>query len=78
MVDYARQREDSGADAWSAQHIQHADALDELIERCSAVYGRPTIMSEIGPVLSRTPALSCSAWAGCRLCNGRSATGGRE
>ena len=53
MVDYARQRKDSGADAWSAQHINAPDALDELIERCSAVYGRPpTIVSEIGPVLS--------------------------
>ena len=53
MVDYARQRKDSGADAWSAQHINAPHALQELIERCSAVYGRPpTIVSEIGPVLS--------------------------
>jgi DegV family protein with EDD domain len=53
MVDYARQRKDSGADAWSAQHINAPDALEELIERCSEVYGRPpTIVSEIGPVLS--------------------------
>jgi DegV family protein with EDD domain len=53
MVDYARQRKDSGADAWSAQHINAPEALQELIERCSAVYGRPpTIVSEIGPVLS--------------------------
>ena len=53
MVDYARQRKDSGADAWSAQHIDAPDACQELIERCSEVYGRPpTIVSEIGPVLS--------------------------
>jgi DegV family protein with EDD domain len=53
MVDYARQRKDSGADAWSAQHINAPDALEELIDRCSEVYGRPpTIISEIGPVLS--------------------------
>ena len=53
MVDYARQRKDSGADAWSAQHINAPDACQELIERCSEVYGRPpTIVSEIGPVLS--------------------------
>jgi DegV family protein with EDD domain len=53
MVDYARQRKDSGADAWSAQHINAPDALEQLIERCSEVYGRPpTIVSEIGPVLS--------------------------
>jgi DegV family protein with EDD domain len=53
MVDYARQRKDSGADAWSAQHINAPDACQELIERCTQVYGRPpTIVSEIGPVLS--------------------------
>jgi DegV family protein with EDD domain len=53
MVDYARQRKDSGADAWSAQHINAPDACQELIERCSEVYGcPPTIVSEIGPVLS--------------------------
>ncbi len=53
MVDYGRQRKDSGADAWSAQHINAPDACQELIDRCSEVYGRPpTIVSEIGPVLS--------------------------
>jgi DegV family protein with EDD domain len=53
MVDYARQRKDSGADAWSAQHINAPDACSQLIERCSEVYGRPpTIVSEIGPVLA--------------------------
>ena len=53
MVDYARQRKDSGADAWSAQHINAPQALQELIDRCSEVYGRPpTIVSEIGPVLA--------------------------
>jgi DegV family protein with EDD domain len=53
MVDYARQRKDSGADAWSAQHINAPEACQELIERCSEVYGSPpTIISEIGPVLS--------------------------
>jgi DegV family protein with EDD domain len=53
MVDYAGQRKDSGADAWSAQHINAPDACRELIERCTEVYGRPpTIVSEIGPVLA--------------------------
>jgi fatty acid-binding protein DegV len=53
MVDYARQRVDSGAKAWSAQHINAPDACRELVERCSDVYGcPPTIVSEIGPVLS--------------------------
>jgi fatty acid-binding protein DegV len=53
MVDYARQRHDSGADAWSAQHIHAPDACAELVERCTEVFGRePVIVSEIGPVLA--------------------------
>ena len=53
MVDYARQRHDSGADAWSAQHINAPDQCAALIERCTEVFGGPpTIISEIGPVLS--------------------------
>src|ERR671910_3139687 len=53
MVDYARQRHDSGADAWSAQHINAPDQCAALVERCTAVFGcEPTIVSEIGPVLS--------------------------
>jgi DegV family protein with EDD domain len=53
MVDYARQRHESGADAWSAQHINAPDACAALIERCTEIFGvQPTIVSEIGPVLS--------------------------
>src|SRR5918995_579979 len=53
MVDYARQRHDSGADAWSAQHINAPDQCAALVERCTAVFGcEPTIVSEIGPVLA--------------------------
>ena len=41
------------ANAWSAQHINAPDQCDALIERCVEVYGsQPTIVSEIGPVLS--------------------------
>ena len=53
LVEYARGCADSGADAWSAQHINAPDQCAELVERCSEVYGsEPTIVSEIGPVLS--------------------------
>jgi len=53
MVDYARQRHDSGADAWSAQHIAAPDQCAALVERCTEVFGRgPTIVSELGPVLA--------------------------
>jgi len=53
LVDYARQRHDAGADAWSAQHIAAPDQCAALVERCTEVFGRgPTIVSEIGPVLA--------------------------
>ena len=53
LVDYARQRHESGADAWSAQHIHAPEACGELVERCREVFGcEPTIVSEIGPVLA--------------------------
>jgi DegV family protein with EDD domain len=53
MVDYARQRRDSGAGAWSAQHINAPDQCAALVERCTEVFGHgPTIVSEIGPVLA--------------------------
>jgi len=53
LLDYARSCADSGADAWSAQHINAPDQCAELVERCTEIYGHgPTIVSEIGPVLS--------------------------
>jgi fatty acid kinase fatty acid binding subunit len=53
MVDYARQRHESGADAWSAQHIAAPDQCARLVERCREIFGcEPTIVSEIGPVLA--------------------------
>ena len=42
MVDYARQRHDSGANAWSAQHINAPDQCAALIERCTEVFEAPT------------------------------------
>src|SRR4051812_22668442 len=53
MVDYARQRHESGADAWAAQHINDPEAGRRLEERCQEIFGHPPeIFSEIGPVLS--------------------------
>jgi DegV family protein with EDD domain len=53
LVDYARQRHDSGADGWSVQHINAPDQSAVLIERCTEVFGcPPTLVSEVGPVLS--------------------------
>jgi DegV family protein with EDD domain len=53
LVDYQRQRHESGADAWSAQHIAAPDACARLVERGTEVFGcEPAIVSEIGPVLA--------------------------
>ena len=52
MVDYARQRHASGADAWVVQHIQAPDEAELLADRCQEIFGRdPVFCSEIGPVL---------------------------
>jgi DegV family protein with EDD domain len=52
MVDYAKQRHESGADAWVVQHIQSPEQAGALIERCKEVFGTgPLFVSEIGPVL---------------------------
>jgi DegV family protein with EDD domain len=53
LVEYARSCADSGDSAWSAQHINAPDQCAALVERCQEIYGTPpTIVSEIGPVLS--------------------------
>jgi DegV family protein with EDD domain len=52
MVDYARQREGSGANGWVVQHIQALEQANELAERCHEIFGRgPVFFSEVGPVL---------------------------
>jgi DegV family protein with EDD domain len=53
MVDYARQRHESGADAWCVQHINAPEQGARLVEACREVFGcEPTLTGEIGPVLS--------------------------
>lgn len=53
LVDYARQRHESGADAWVVQHISAPEQAERLVERCHEVFGRgPLFVSEIGPVIS--------------------------
>ncbi|MEX2195456.1 MAG: DegV family protein [Thermoleophilaceae bacterium] len=52
MVDYARQRHASGADAWVVQHIRSEDEAQRLTEACREVFGcEPAFVSEVGPVL---------------------------
>ncbi len=53
MVDYARQRHESGADAWVVQHCAAPDQARRLVDRCREIFGsEPVFVSELGPVLS--------------------------
>ncbi|MBV9212919.1 MAG: DegV family protein [Actinobacteria bacterium] len=53
MVDYARQREASGADGWVVQHIQSDEQGRALAGRCREIFGSdPAFYSEVGPVLA--------------------------
>jgi DegV family protein with EDD domain len=52
LVDYARQRHESGADAWVVQHISAEAEAQRLADRCREIFGRePEFVSEIGPVV---------------------------
>ncbi len=52
LRDYARQRHESGADAWTVQHIQSQEAADALADDCREIFGcEPVFMSEVGAVL---------------------------
>ena len=52
MVDYARQRESSGASGWVVQHIQAQEEATRLADECRSIFGRePVFFSEVGPVL---------------------------
>jgi DegV family protein with EDD domain len=52
LRDYARQRHESGLDAWVIQHIQDPDAANALAEDCREIFGcEPLYISEIGPVI---------------------------
>jgi DegV family protein with EDD domain len=52
MVDYARQRQSSGMNAWVVQHIQAPEQAQALAIRCREIFDRDAVFtSEIGPVL---------------------------
>jgi fatty acid kinase fatty acid binding subunit len=52
LVDYARQRQSEGADAWVVQHIRDPESAEHLVETCRPIFGRdPIYVSEVGPVL---------------------------
>jgi DegV family protein with EDD domain len=52
LRDYARQRHESGADAWVVQHIQDLETANSLMDDCREIFGcEPVFVSEIGPVI---------------------------
>jgi DegV family protein with EDD domain len=52
LIDYARQREEAGADAWVVQHVQDPENAEQLVEACRPIFGRdPIFTSEVGPVI---------------------------
>ncbi len=52
LVDYARQRADSGPHGWLIQHARAHEQAERLAERCREVFGtEPVCVSEIGPVI---------------------------
>jgi DegV family protein with EDD domain len=52
MVDYGRQRQDAGADAWVVQHVQDPENAERLVDACRPMFGLdPIFTSEVGPVI---------------------------
>jgi DegV family protein with EDD domain len=52
LIDYARQRHASGADAWLVQHVCSPELAEQLVERARDVFGNdPIFVSEIGAVV---------------------------
>jgi DegV family protein with EDD domain len=52
LIDYARQRQEAGADAWVVQHVQDPENAQRLVDACKPVFGKdPVFTSEIGPVI---------------------------
>ncbi len=52
LRDYARQRHESGLDAWVIQHIQDLETAEALAEDCREIFGcEPVYIDEVGPVI---------------------------
>ncbi len=52
LREYARERHESGADAWVVQYIQDSEAANTLADECREIFGcEPAFISEVGPVI---------------------------
>ena len=52
MVEFGRERYESGATAWIVQHIHDHETARHLVDECRQIFGSdPVYVSEIGPVI---------------------------
>jgi DegV family protein with EDD domain len=52
LREYARERHESGADAWVVQYIRDTGAANQLVDDCRELFGcEPVFVSEVGPVI---------------------------
>jgi DegV family protein with EDD domain len=52
LLDYARQRNEAGMDAWVVQHVQDPENAERMVEACRPIFGcEPCFTSEVGPVI---------------------------
>ncbi len=52
MVEFGRERHESGATAWVVQHIHDPETARHLVDECRQIFGsEPVFVSEIGPVI---------------------------
>ena len=52
MVEFGRERNESGATAWVVQHIHDHETARHLVDECRQIFGSdPVFVSEIGPVI---------------------------
>ena len=52
MVEFGRERYESGATAWVVQHIHDHETARHLVDECRQIFGSdPVFVSEIGPVI---------------------------
>jgi len=52
LVDLAKDRKETGATAWTVQHIHDPEAARALVEQCREIFqDDPVFVSEVGPVI---------------------------
>jgi DegV family protein with EDD domain len=60
LVDYARQRHASGADAWVVQHVRSPELADRLTDRAREVFGNCSAERISSKNASRSTSSSCT------------------